>query len=101
MEESRVGLHADRLADEFDGRFVLPDLVRDHAEQVQRVGMVRLGLQYLEIDLPGSFQPAALMVADRKRQCLRNGCHGFQRCVASGEWLVASGQYHSPLTTSH
>ena len=55
---------------------MLAHLVRNHAQQMERVGMIRLGRENLPIDLLGSLQPTALMVLDCNRQCFRNCCHG-------------------------
>ena len=54
---------------------MLPHLVGNHAEKMNRIGLVRFRLEDLPIDLLGSLQPAALMVLDRNRQCFGNRCH--------------------------
>ena len=53
----------------------LPALVGNHAEKMQRIGMIRLDRENLPIDLLGRLQPAGLMVLDRNRQCFGNRCH--------------------------
>jgi hypothetical protein len=49
--------------------------VSNHAEKMQRVGLIRLDLKNLPINLFGGLQPTGLMVLDRNRQCFRNRCH--------------------------
>ena len=53
----------------------LPALVSNHAEKMERIGMIRLDRENLPIDLLGGLQPAGLMVLDRNRQCFGNRCH--------------------------
>ena len=49
----------------------------DHAEKVERIGMIRLELEYLPIDLLGGMQPAGLMILDRDRKSLGNRHHAI------------------------
>jgi hypothetical protein len=50
-------------------------LVSQQAEQMPRIGMIRLNLQNPPLDLLGSLQPTGLVVLDRNRQCFGNRCH--------------------------
>ena len=47
----------------------------DYAEEMERIGLIRLNRENLAINLLGRLQPAALMVLDRNRQCFGNCCH--------------------------
>jgi hypothetical protein len=75
VKRSRIPVQLDRPSNVLDGHLVLADLVGNHAEKMNRVGLIRLGLQNLPIDPLGSLQPAGLMVPDRNRQRLGNRCH--------------------------
>ncbi len=76
MEEGHAALQGDRPLNVLDGKVVLARLESDQPQKMNGVGMIRLHLQDLPIDLLGRLQPAALMVPDRNRQCLGNRCHG-------------------------
>ena len=75
MEGSRIPFQPDRPSNVFDGNLVLAHLVSNHAEKMERIGLIRLDCENLPIDLLGSLQPAGLMVLDRNRQCFGNRCH--------------------------
>ena len=75
MEDGRTALQRDRPFDVLDGNLVLAHLVGNHAQKMERVGMIRLGRENLPIDLLGGLQPPALMVLDGNRQGFGNGCH--------------------------
>ena len=78
-------------------RFVqLARLVGDHAQKMDRIGMIGFDLQNLPIDLLGSLQPTGLMVLDRDRQCFGNRCHdtNYSPCRAFCQpqlWLSREG----------
>ena len=75
VEGSHVLFQSDRPLNVLDGSLVLADLVGNHAEKMDGVGVIRLGGENLPIDLLGSLQPAALMVLDGSRQSFGNRCH--------------------------
>ena len=75
VEGSHTWFFTDRAFDALDCGVVPAHLVRDHADKVERVGMVRLDREDFAIDLFGGLQPAGLVVPDCKRQSFRNGCH--------------------------
>ena len=75
MEGSHIPFQPDRPSNVLDGNLVLAHLVSDHAEKMNRIGVIRLGRENLPIDLLGGLQPAGLMVLDRNRQCFGNRCH--------------------------
>ena len=75
MKESRAASQGDRPSNVFDGDLVLADLGRNHAEKMERVGLIRLDGENLPVDLLGGLQPAALMVLDRNRQKFRSCRH--------------------------
>ena len=75
MEECRVPLQPDRAANIFDGSLVLAHLGGNHAEKMERVGVIRLDRKNLPIDLLGSLQSTGLMVLNGNRQCFENCCH--------------------------
>ena len=75
MEGGRSRRDPDRPADVLDGQIVPPGLMGQHAEQVQGVGVVGFRLEDLGVKLLGSLHPPALMVLDRKGQCLGNRRH--------------------------
>ena len=62
----------------FDGNRVFARLVGNHSEEMDGVGMVRLGGEDLPVDLLGRLQPASLVVLDRKGQGL-GGCGHIKR----------------------
>ena len=92
VENCHVPFQPYRPSNKIDGNLVLPDLVSNHAEKVESVGMIRLDRENLSIDLLGSLQPTGLMVPNRNRQYLGNRCHeenydntACQRqCVSTG-----------------
>src|SRR5947199_121183 len=55
-----------------DGNVMLPALVRYYAEQMERIGMVRISRNNLPIGLLCSLQFARLMMAERNRECFRD-----------------------------
>ncbi len=67
MEGSRIPFQLDRPPNAFDGNLVFAHFVRNHAEKMERVGLILLDGKNLPIDLLGSLQPAPLMVLDRNR----------------------------------
>ena len=67
VEDSDVAANPDRAADEVDGRLVTADLMRDHAQEMERVGLIRFGPENVLIDSRGGFQPTVLVVLN----CLR------------------------------
>ena len=75
MEGSRIPFQPDRPSNVLDGNLVLAHLVSNHAEKMNRIGLIRFSLENLPIDLLGSLQPTGLMVLDRNRQCFGNRCH--------------------------
>ncbi len=82
VEGGRGPVQPDRPLDALDGGLVLARLRSNHAEKMERIGMIRLDRENLPIDLLGSLQPTALMVLDRNRQCFGSRCHetkNFQR----------------------
>ena len=57
-------------------RFIQPArLMSDHAEKLDRIGLVRSDLEDLPINLLGSLQPAGLMVSEGDCQCFGNRGH--------------------------
>jgi hypothetical protein len=52
----------DRAADHLDGELLPTRLVREYAEQMQRIGMVRIRLQDLSIEALGFAKTATAMV---------------------------------------
>ena len=92
MEGSRIPFQPDRPSNVLDGDLVLAHLVGNHAEKMERIGMIRLDRENLPVDLLGSLQPTGLMVLDRNRQCFGNRCHSvncgrnyFQSSVRKGD----------------
>ena len=75
MEGSHIPFQPDRPSNVLDSNVVLAHLVGNHAQQMQRIRMIRLDCENLPIDLLGSLQPTGLMVLDRNRQCFGNRCH--------------------------
>ena len=75
MEDRHVPVQADCPSDALDGHLVLPDLVRNHTQKMQRVGLIGLDGEDLPVDLLGSLQLPSLVVLDRHRQCLGDRCH--------------------------
>jgi len=59
------------------GQLVLARLVSNHAEEVNRIGMIRLDREDLPVDRLGSLHSPALVVLDRNRKCFRNRHHSF------------------------
>ena len=57
---------------------MLAHLVSNHAEKMERIGMIRLDRENLPVDLLGSLEPAGLMVLDRNRQFFGNRCHSLE-----------------------
>ena len=68
VEGSRMPLQGDRASNVIDGGLVLARLGSEHAEKMERVGMIRRDGENLPIDLLGSLQPAGLVVLDRDRK---------------------------------
>ena len=68
MEGGRIPFQPDRPSNVFDGNRVLAHLVGEQAEKMNRIGMVRISLQNLPIDVLGNLQPTGLMVLDRNRE---------------------------------
>ena len=66
---------ANRPSDQFDGRFELPSLHGQQAQQVQGLRIVGLSGQHLTIDSLGFGQLAGLMMASALRQCVRDVQH--------------------------
>ena len=75
MKDGHISFHPDRPSNMLDGKIVIAGLGGDHAEKMQRVGMTRLRLENLPIDLLGGLQPTGLMVLDRNRQRLGSRRH--------------------------
>ena len=75
MEDGHVAFQPDRPSDVFDGNLVLARLAGDHAEKMNRIGLIRFDLEDPPIDLLGGLQPAGLMVLERNRQCFGNRRH--------------------------
>jgi len=67
MEGGHVPVQGDGPADVLGGNRVLARLGGNHAQEVQRVGVIRRDSQNLPVDLLGRLQPAGLMVSDRNR----------------------------------
>ncbi len=61
--------------DGVDGRLVVAPLERNHADQMQGLGVVGLGLEDLPVDLLRLLKPAGLVMAYRGLQCLGGGGH--------------------------
>ena len=89
MEGSHIPFQPDRPSNVLDGNLVLAPLGGNHAEKMNRVGLIRLSLENLPIDLLGGLQPTGLMVLDRNRQRFGNRRHN--------ESLVQAGSCRSPL----
>ena len=68
-------LQPDRPSNVLDGDLVPAHLVGNHAEKMDRIGMIRIDRENLPVDLLGRLQPAGLMVLDRNCKCFGNGCH--------------------------
>ena len=92
MEVSHIRLQADRPSNVFDGKLVFARLGGNHAEKMDRIGMIRLGGENPPIDLLGSLQPTALMVLDRNRQCFGNCRHKFPRTKAGAKSSHGDGR---------
>ena len=60
-------MEPDSPSNVFDGNLVPARLVSDHAQQMERVGMIRRDGKNLLINLLGRLQPSGLMVSDRRR----------------------------------
>ena len=58
------------LLDERDGSVAVPFLVRQHARIVQRVGMIRRGVEDTPVQLPGFDQLPIFLQQDGERHCL-------------------------------
>jgi len=54
-----------RPADQFHGLTEAADLCRQHPQQIQRIGIVRLNCQHLAVERFGLSQAAGLMVLQR------------------------------------
>jgi len=65
----------DRPSNVVDGDLVIAHLVGNHAEKMDRIGLIRFSLENPPIDLLGSLEPTSLMVLECNRQFVRNRCH--------------------------
>ncbi len=94
VEEGHVPFQGDCPFDVCDGYLVFPHLVSNQAEEMRRVGMIRLDCENLPVELLGRMQPTALMVLDRHRQCFGNCRHGVyyekMRCASQCEKRIFS-----------
>ena len=77
VEGRHVPIQPDGPSYVFNGNFVFSRLRSNHAQKMERIGMIRLGRENLPVDLLGSLQPAGLMVPDRAYQGFGNCCHGY------------------------
>ncbi len=75
MKDSFPTFQQDRPSNVIDGNLMLARLIRNHAEEMPRIGLIRHDRKNLPVDLLGSLQAAGLMVLDRDRQRFRNRCH--------------------------
>ncbi len=75
MEESRTALQPDRPSNVFNGNLMFAHLGSNHAEKIECVGMIRLDLKNLPVDLFGGLQPTTLMVLYCNCKCFGNCCH--------------------------
>jgi len=62
VEIGIVGILLNRSADELDGRLMVLHLVSQHAEQVKRIGVSRVGGEDLAIQRLGVLQPPCLVM---------------------------------------
>ena len=60
---------------------VLADLLRNHAKEVQRIGMIGLGLQNLPVERLRFRQATGLMVLESKTKDFNHGCQKRDLCV--------------------
>ena len=61
-------MDGDGFADQFDRFIVTPTLMGNHSQQMQRVGMMRIDLEDLAVEIFSIVPPAGLMML--KRFCL-------------------------------
>ena len=73
-----VGVQLDGAADELYRRLVIALQVANHTQQVQRAGVVRLGLKYPAINLLCIYKPSFLLKANGIIE-QRIVCHGLCR----------------------
>ena len=67
-----------RLADQFDGRGMLPHLMGNHAQEMQRVDASRILGEDLTVKRLGLREPAGLVMFDGKLNRLGNGQPGHR-----------------------
>jgi len=76
VKGSRIPFQPDRPSNVVDRNLVFADLASNHAEKMERIGMMRGDGENLPINLFGNLRPTGLMVLDRNCQRFRNCCHG-------------------------
>jgi hypothetical protein len=54
MEESLIPLQSDCPSNVFDGNIVLAHLGSDHAQKMERIGMIRIDRENLSVNLLGN-----------------------------------------------
>ena len=70
MEQRDIAVDLHRLLNQFGGQCLFADLMRDHAEQMQRECMVRLLLQDLQQQMLGFLQSCLRLELRRQRHRL-------------------------------
>ena len=71
----RLRPQGDGPADVLHGQRMLSALLGNDSQQVQRIGVVRVGLEDAVVDLFRHREPPGLMVGNRDRQGFGEGCH--------------------------
>ncbi len=74
MERGHRAVFGDGAADQLDRRLVVAALGRRHPQQMQAVGVARLGLQHLAVSRFGFGQAAGLVQADAGDEQGLQGC---------------------------
>jgi len=92
VSEGIIRVEDDSLANPFHRDVVAARLVSDHAEEVQRVGMVWLHRKYLAVERFGLRQPPRAVGLKRHLKCLWNGHslnlrHSLSRARFSVIWV--------------
>jgi hypothetical protein len=67
MEERGISVDTDRASNIFNGNLVLSPSGSDHAEKMERIGLIRLDRKDLPIDVLGSMEATVSIVLDCNR----------------------------------
>ncbi len=75
MEDCRVVVELNRPSQAIDSSIVLPQLVRDLPEQMQRIGMIWIRGENLTGDLLGGLKSPGMKMLLSDRECLGDRFH--------------------------